>query len=193
MVFENVDFTQMIRSLEQMGFYDVILPFLLVFSIFFGVLQKVNLFGKTPQAKNINIIVAFVTAFFVLRVPSIIAIINQFLPNVSLIVIVLLMFLLILGIFGTNPEGWQGVPFMIAIVVALGGVVWAIFDSLPGTSRHWMPRWLYLTPSDKGILLAIGFFVIILLMFKEKKEGKKSFGKWISDEFTPEKFGRKKG
>ena len=108
MVFENVNFSDMIKQLEQMGFYEVILPFMLVFTIMFALLQKIKLFGQ--DTKNINIVVAVVIAFFFVRVPAIIATVNQFLPKISMIVIVLLMFLLILGVLGSGEStGWTGV------------------------------------------------------------------------------------
>ena len=107
MVFENVNFSDMIKQLEQMGFYEVILPFMLVFTIMFALLQKIKLFGQ--DTKNINIVVAVVIAFFFVRVPAIIATVNQFLPKISMIVIVLLMFLLILGVLGSGEStGWTG-------------------------------------------------------------------------------------
>ncbi|MEA3379232.1 MAG: hypothetical protein U9Q69_06405 [Nanoarchaeota archaeon] len=190
MVLEQVNFVDMVQALERMGVYEVLFPFLLVFTILFGTLQKVKLFGNAPRAKNFNIVIAFVTAFFVLRVPSIVQTINQFLPKVSLLVIILLMFLLILGIFGTTPDGWKGVPFLAALVFALGGIIWAVADSLPQSTRSWMPSWLQLTASDKGILLAVGIFIIILAMFREKPPNSRTFGKWVSDELKPEQFGR---
>ena len=126
MVFEQVNFRDMLRTMESIGFYDVVFPFLIVFTIFYGILQKVRLFGSSDSTKNINVVVAFVTAFFVLRVPWIIETIKQFLPRVSLLVIVLLMVLLILGIFGTSAEGWTGLPFFLAVILSVGGIIWAV-------------------------------------------------------------------
>lgn len=191
MVFEQVNFRDMMRTIEAIGFYDVVFPFLIVFTIFYGILQKVRLFGPSDGTKNINVVVAFVTAFFVLRVPWIIETIKQFLPRVSLLVIVLLMVLLVLGIFGTSAEGWTGLPFFLAVLLSIGGIIWAVYGSIPGTTTFW-PSWLQLTPSDKGILMAIGIFVLILYMFKEKKPDDKGMGKAFYEAFSdPSKFGRK--
>lgn len=192
MVFEQINFRDVIQVMENMGVYDVIFPYLIVFTIFFGILQKVQLFGKSENVRNINVVVAFVTAFFVLRVPWIIETIKQFLPRVSLLVIVLLMILLILGIFGTSAEGWTGLPFFIAVILSVGGIIWAVYGSIPGTTTA-LPSWLQLTPSDKGILMAIGIFVLILFMFKEKKPADKGMGKAFYEAFSnPANFGRGK-
>jgi len=186
MVFEQVDFTGVVKQLEQTGFYDVVLPFMLIFTIIFAILQKIKLFGEA--SKNINIVIAIITAFFVVRVPEITSTINMFLPKVSMLVLVLLMFLLILGIFGTKAEGWTGLPFFLAEIGAVIGIVWAITTSIPGWNMS-LPGWLRLTPQDKAILLAVGIFVLILYLFREKKPEERGLKKWV-EEFGPEKFGR---
>lgn len=167
MVFEGVNFSDMIKQLEQMGFYEVILPFMLVFTIMFALLQKIKLFGA--DTKNINIVVAAVIAFFFVRVPTIIATVQQFLPKVSMIVLVLLMFLLILGVLGSGEStGWTGWPFFIGMIGAVLGIIWAVATSVPGLSTSW-PRWLVLSSQDKAILLAVGIFVLLLWIFSDKK------------------------
>ncbi len=186
MVFENVDFTDMIKTLEDMGFYQVVLPFMLVFTIMFAILQKIKLFGA--DTKNINVVVAVVIAFFVVRVTSIISIINQFLPKVSMIVLVLLMFLLVLGIFGSGElKGWSGWPFFVGMIGAVLGIVWALVSSFPGAGSggSLLPSWLVLTPQDKAILLAVGIFVLLLWVFKEPKTNWEK----ARDELGPGKFG----
>jgi hypothetical protein len=55
--------------MEQIGLTDVILPFVLVFTVIFGVLQKSKVLGVYEGGKpktNLNAMVAFVIAFFVL-------------------------------------------------------------------------------------------------------------------------------
>lgn len=183
MVLENVDFTGMIKTLEQMGVYEVIFPFLLIFTIMFAILQKIKLFGA--DTKNINIVIAVIIGFFVVRVPTIVATINQFLPKVSMLVLVLLMFLLVLGIFGSGESsGWTGWPFFIGMIGAVVGIGWAVISSLPGLSTSW-PTWLRLTSQDKAILLAVGLFVLLLWVFSDKKQ---NATKW-KDEMGPAHFG----
>ena len=38
-----------IEFLQEIGFYDVVLPFLLVFTVFFGVLEKTKIFGTEDK------------------------------------------------------------------------------------------------------------------------------------------------
>ena len=53
MVFENVDFYSMLDWFGGVGGFDIILPFLLIFTITFAILQKIKLFG---EKRNIDMI-----------------------------------------------------------------------------------------------------------------------------------------
>ena len=85
---------------QQFGFFDVLLPFVLVFTIVFGVLQKVNIFGTGTHSKNINVIISLALALFFLQATPLIGLLQIFLPNVSLIILVLVFGLLFVGILG---------------------------------------------------------------------------------------------
>ncbi len=187
MVLEGVNLQQTIRDLEAAGFYQVLLPFILVFTVIFAVLQKVKLFG--PSSKNINVVIAVLIAFFTIRASAVIVLINQFLPKVSAIVLVVMMLLLVLGIFGTSAEGWTGWPFFLAVLASVIGVGWSVFSSIPGITTT-LPSWLRLSATDKGILLLVGILLIIIMMFKD--EEKTDWGKWTKQEFGPQAFGRGK-
>ena len=182
MVLEGVNLAATIRSLEAAGFYDVLLPFILVFTIIFAILQKVRLFG--PNSKNINVIVAVAIAFFTIRAAPVIVLMNQFLPKVSAMVLVLMMFLLILGVFGTSAEGWTGWPFFLAVLASIIGVGWSVFSSIPGMSTQ-LPSWLRLSSVDKGLLLLVGIILVIIVMFKDDRP--MNFEKL---KFDPAQFGR---
>ena len=57
---------------RELGVYDVLLPFILVFTITFAILERTKLFGTEKDSKNVdhtkknlNAMVAFVVAFLV--------------------------------------------------------------------------------------------------------------------------------
>ena len=54
-----------VSSLESIGAFDIALPFVLIFTISFAVLQKIQLFGSGK--KNIDMIVSLVLAFLAIR------------------------------------------------------------------------------------------------------------------------------
>lgn len=101
-----------IYYLESMGLTDVILPFVLVFTIVFAVLQKAKIFGD--QSKKYNVIFALVVGLLVViphvtgRYPpgaDVVDIINQAIPSVSVLVIAIIMFLVLVGIFFEPKKG----------------------------------------------------------------------------------------
>ena len=84
-----------IRWLDDVGVRDVMLPFLLIFTIFFAILQKTKVLGEGK--KNMNLAVALVIALIVV-IPHVtndypsedvdpVAIMNKALPNVSIVLI----------------------------------------------------------------------------------------------------------
>ena len=71
---------------HDIGIYDVVLPFLLTFTIVFAMLEKTKIYGTEKDEKgnlvtrkNLNSMTAFVAGFFVVATT---AIILQFLPVV---------------------------------------------------------------------------------------------------------------
>ena len=64
-------FRNVLEFLDTLGVYDVLLPFILVFAIMFAILEKSKVLGTetkgdvTIPKRNINSLVAFVIAFFV--------------------------------------------------------------------------------------------------------------------------------
>ncbi|MFH1455882.1 MAG: hypothetical protein ABIF40_02945 [archaeon] len=99
-----------IDFLVRFGLFDVILPFLLVFTIVFGILEKTRIFGveevdgKKYAKKNINSMVAFVLAFFVVAAKEIVTVIQTSLPLVALLLIIVFSFLLLAGSFMSDKE-----------------------------------------------------------------------------------------
>ena len=65
-------FREALIFFDQVGLYDVVLPFLLVFTLVFGVLEKSKILGTEKGGdgemytrKNLNAMVAFISGFFV--------------------------------------------------------------------------------------------------------------------------------
>jgi len=187
MVLEQLDLSSVVATLERTGVYDVALPFLLAFTIIFAILQKINLFGS--DKKNINVIIALVMAFFVIRVHEIVGILQLFLPKVTLAVIVLTLFLVIIGIFGTNPEGFKGAWLLGAVFFSIASIIWALSDTATT-----LPSWLQLTSADKAWLIGMAVFILIIYFITREPSDKVSgwdyFRKGLED--LDKSLGRKR-
>jgi hypothetical protein len=107
---ESTIFGGVISFLQSFGFYDVVLPFLLVFTIVFAILEKTRILGTEDikgvkyTKKNLNSIVAFVLAFLVVASTKLVAAINEIMANVVLLLILSISFLLLIGSFFKQDE-----------------------------------------------------------------------------------------
>ncbi|MEW6063500.1 MAG: hypothetical protein AB1571_03990 [Nanoarchaeota archaeon] len=170
-----IDFAGGIAKLQETGMFEVVLPFLLVFAIVFAILEKTKILGTDETAKkpktNINVVVSLVIGLLLVLQTEIVQIINNFLPKISLVIIVVLMFLIVLGIF--NPEAvgtWGGIPLFFAVILTILAVAWSL---TPVAGWQW-PYWF--TPTDQDlaiiILLAVIIAVIYLIVRQPKTQGK---------------------
>ncbi|SRR3989344_1516566 len=170
---EESAFRGMIGFLNEIGVYDIILPFLLVFTIVFAILEKTKIFGieKVDKVettkKNINAMVAFVIAFLVIASTRLVGIINEVMANIVLLLILAISFLILAGaLFGDKEFSLENFPrwmtlFMIImfvgiVVIFLNALDWleVIFDLF----RNWRAEW---AASIIFMIITIGFIVFI--------------------------------
>lgn len=120
-VFEHV-----IDLLRDFGFFAVLLPWLLIFAIFFGVLQKTKILG---DQKNINAIVSLAAAFFVVAATPVVEALNALIPAAAYLVVAALLILMLLGFFvkdvgdGIIHNKWALFGLVILIVIIFLGVI----------------------------------------------------------------------
>jgi len=102
-------FREVIEFLGQIGVYDVVLPFLLVFTILFAILEKTEVFGtethgdKKYTKKQLNAMVAFSVGFLVVASGSLVALINQAVAHTMVLLIISVFFMVLVGSF--HEEG----------------------------------------------------------------------------------------
>ncbi|MBD3249357.1 hypothetical protein GF336_04900 [Candidatus Woesearchaeota archaeon] len=173
-----VNFQDFIRTLEHMGIADVLLPFLLIFTIVFAVLQKSELLGE--DKKNFNVVISLVIGLSVI-IPhvirpggeaDVIPIINQALPQISLIAVAFIMVLLLVGLFGVEWKG-NSISGIFALISAIAVLV--IFGGAAGWWED--PYWLYDIFGEETIsvvIMILVFGLIIWFITSEKKEGGKA-------------------
>jgi hypothetical protein len=169
---------QGIYKLQEIGIMDVILPFILVFTIVFAILQKTKILGhedgeaKKPK-KNFNAAIALVMALAVV-VPHItgsyptegsdvVNIINSALPNISVVLIAVVMMLLMIGVFGGEVNIFKSGLSGYAVAFAIAATIF-IF----GTAAYWweLPQWAsFLLDSDTQALVVILLVFGALIMF----------------------------
>ena len=117
-----------LNFLDELGFFDVVLPFLLVFTIVFAVLEKTKILGQGDDKQpkhNLNAIVAFSIALFVVITKQVVSTIRGALPQIALVLVVIISLMLLVGSFFTTGEfsyfmsntGWK---FFLSFVLLIG-------------------------------------------------------------------------
>lgn len=197
MAFESFNFRNTLIYLDQVwGLRDVLLPFLLVFVIIFAVLQKARILGE--DKKRYNVIVALVIALLVV-IPhvlgiyppnaDVVEIMNNSIPQVSLIAVAVIMLLILIGLFGGESK-WMGSSLSGWIAIAAFIVVLVIFG---GAAGWWDWNWInfYFGPDTISVVVMILVFAIIIWWITRTDTADKqanavsNIGKWVGDMFKP--------
>ena len=124
-----------ILFLDKIGVYDVVLPFLLVFTIVFAMLEKTKIFGTEKfkgadyPRKNLNAMMAFVTAFLVIASSQLVEAITTISANMVILLLAGVFFLLLVGTFYKPGEevalmggwrtGWMWIMFVGLLAIFL--------------------------------------------------------------------------
>lgn len=186
-----------ITALDSWGLTDVLLPFALIFAILFAILQKAKVFGE--EGRKTNIVVSAVLGFMVvfphvlgLYPPGmdVVEIMNSALPNVSLIIIAIVMALILIGLFG-GETSWIGnkVSGWIAVISFL--VVIFIFGASAGWwgTPNWWTNWWLSEDAIAIVVITLVFGVLVWFITsdpgKEASEKKPGFLEDMGAHFKP--------
>lgn len=166
-------------ELEANGIFEFVLPFLLIFTITFAILEKTKILGSEEgrARTNINAVIAFILGLLMITQFEIVQTMNNFLPKVSLFLVIAVMFLILVAIFGAKlDEGFSGILLGIATLVSLVVIYWALGPTL----GFEVPWWV----EEKWELLLIGFlFLIAIFTVTSKVHDKGKTTKDIFDDF----------
>ncbi len=111
----------------EIGFFDTIIPFVLVFALIYGILRFTKILGDPDEKRTnaINVVIAFAISFLVIATTNIVQMINEFVPNTALLLVIALMLLLLLGFAGFKTQDYLGNQKTGAKIIA--GVLVVIF------------------------------------------------------------------
>jgi hypothetical protein len=85
-------------SLEKLGLVDVLLPFVLIFAITFGIFERVKVFGEGK--KNVHILISFAMSFMVVSVLAYVNLISTIAYYFVFAMIAVISFALVYGLLG---------------------------------------------------------------------------------------------
>lgn len=177
---------------ERIGIYDVVLPFLLVFTIVFSILEKSRILGTEKiegkegefPRKNLNAMAAFVIAFMVIASGKLVETITRISANVVVLVLLGIFYLLLIGTFWSPKEkepwaalagGWQK-TFMIIMFIGIAVVFLDAIRLESGTS--WLEilfgylSQFWTSTAVASIILILFIIAFVMFMTWEVKEEK---------------------
>ena len=173
-------FRGVIEFFTELGIYDVILPFLLVFTIVFAILEKSRVFGTEKigdtdyTRKNLNSMVAFVIGFLVVASTQVVAIINTALAHMVLLLLLVLCFIILIGVFMSGEKevilegGWKTF-FMVLMFI---GIILIFLNAIGWLGSGWdyvVRNW---SSATVGSIFLLAF--VVGFMFWITKEPKKT-------------------
>ena len=171
-------FRGVLLFLDRLGIYDVVLPFLLVFSIMFAILEKTQVLGtekigeKKYSRKNVNAMVSFVIGFMVIASAQLVQLITTISSQVVILLLLSVFFLLLVGSFFKQSEegvflekGWK-VLFMVIMFV---GIVLVFLEAIKLKSGQpfleWLLQYVGNNFSSNGVASLILLLVVVLLVW----------------------------
>ena len=177
--------------LDNLGVYDVVLPFLLVFTITFAILEKSRIFGleeingKEYPRRNLNAMASFVIAFLVIASTNLVGTINRAVANMVLLLILAVSFLLLVGSFTKPSDMKEGIFlekkgrnfFMVIVFIA---IVLIFLDAIRVGSQSWLEiAWSFMSNNWSSsfvgaiiLLVIIGGFMYFLSKDRDQPEKK---------------------
>lgn len=178
-------FRGVIEFFVRLGVYDVVLPFLLVFTVVFAILEKSKVFGTEKigkdvvTKKNLNAMAAFVIGFLVVASTRLVAIINEAMANMVLLILLSVCFLMLIGSFmretkeGVFLEGGWKTLFMVIMFV---GIVLIFLNAL-----GWLEViWKFIVSNWDGTVVAsivlFAFVVFVIWWISKDPKSAKSGG-----------------
>jgi|TARA_Y100000310_G_scaffold93932_1_gene91555 hypothetical protein len=177
-------FREIIEFFNSIGVFDVVLPFLLVFTIVFALLERTKVFGTDKiegteyTKKNLNSVAAFAIAFLVVASSNLVEIITDVSSQFVVLLFGIVLFLLLVGSFfkeephGVFLEGGWKTTFMIIVFLGFTFIFLDALDLLQDTFD-------FLEGTSKGEFVGSVILIIMIVLFmvfitQERQSPKKS-------------------
>jgi len=174
-----------ISFLDTLGVFEILLPFILVFTVFYAILERTEVLTKsTSSSKSLNSMVAFVTAFIFVASTRLVAMLSEVLAYIVLLVFLGLSLIIVTGVVFVRPDKTKHFlpePFdKIFFGIVFVGVC-AIFLyawKLPGNEEPalfyaWRIISMNMSAGGSGAVSALILVVLVigLVMFISRPEG----------------------
>lgn len=153
-----------IKFLEQMGVWDVVVPFILVFTLIYAVLDRTKVFGTEggKPKHRINAMFALVIAFIVLISVNVLNVINIIAQYMVIAVIAMMCFAVLLGILGVK-EIKTNIVMAIGLIL-VGGLALYLLGYFNVLSMQALRTFL------EGPIIAVVIMILLLWLIMRKSK-----------------------
>ncbi|MBS3065780.1 hypothetical protein J4229_01915 [Candidatus Pacearchaeota archaeon] len=161
---------------QTAGVFDYILPFLLIFSVVFGILASTNILGKQ---KGVNVIVSLVVGLLALRLGFVQLFFAQIFPRLGVGIGVILALLILTGLFVNKKEarywmwGIAGVAVLIWLFVLVNS-----FQSV-----GWLGIYGGYVGDYAGLIIGLVLLIGVIIAVVASKSGGSSDGSFERQEY----------
>jgi hypothetical protein len=166
----TIGFSKLGYYIQTFGIMDFLLPFLLVFTVVYAVMQKTKILG---DKKNFNVIIALVLAL-VFVVPHVVGyyplgydpvqVMNESLPSIALVAVAAVMLLILMGVFGADFSK-SAAP--IIAIIAIIFVVYIFGSSLNIWSGPTDIFYWWTSEVTELIIILLVFGMVVYFIVKE--------------------------
>lgn len=140
-------------------FQEYLLPFVLVFTLIFAILQKSKLLGD--DSKQINAIIGLVVSLIFVAFPFANNFVVQLMPFLAVSAVVLLVFMLLYGFVWGKKEGdvlHKGVKIGLGIILGLALITFMLY-----IGGWWDLIYEFLFKRDDSLQIWINVFILIII------------------------------
>ncbi len=154
MVFSLAD---LLNQWQSYGIFDLLLPFLLIFALVFGILSSTGILGGQ---RGINVIIALVIAAMSLQLGFVQRFSQEIFPRLGVGLMVILALLILVGLFIAKDE----VRYWYWGLAAIGVIVFLVVAAKSGDAFGWgfgsygtqeLIGWVILAVGVIGVIIAV--------------------------------------
>ena len=166
-------FGQMMAQWEQMGIFSYVIPFLLIFALVFGILSKINIFGKKggdgTENRTLNALIALAVSFMSLQFDFVSIFFAEIFPRMGVALAGVLVLLVVGGIFIDPDNKGFMVGLMAIAMIVFGAIIISSLNAFGWRTDFFYSSWWMANNSwiiSLGILIL--FVVAIIISSKPK-------------------------
>lgn len=150
-----------LNQLAQMGFFDYVLPFLLIFTLVFGILSSIKIFKEN---RSIDAIIALVVGLMALQFDLVPTFFAQVFPRMGVALAGILVLIILAGFFVDPKKSW-----IFYILMGIGTIsAVAVLVSSSESINFYSSYWLYEYIPMISVLIFIGVIIAIVVGIKIK-------------------------